>query len=264
MATHKEREMGFYESMKDRSVRLKGMFLGMRSKALFECLVCSHEWEAEPRDVMAAKGSGCKKCAIGSKRKPNLILEDDGLVLKIDISQPSKPGAFMLINKSMWNLLKREIVNRVWPSKKGYPWVDVGGSMVFVHRFIMGFPQAPEQVDHINGVKWDNRTSNLRVVTALENQMNRGFRKTNTSGVIGVSFHKGRWEAKLCVDRKVAHKSRHDTKEAAVAARAKAVAEHCGEFAPIGSFREVIKEDPLRVLDGSKWVDAPAEDFSRG
>jgi hypothetical protein len=92
----------------------------------------------------------------------------------------------------------------------------------------------PEQVDHINGVKTDNRMSNLRIVTALENQMNRGLRKTNKSGVIGVHEKKpGVWEACLKVGRKTVHRSLHKTKEDAAAARAEAVREHCGEFAPV-------------------------------
>ena len=50
------------------------------------------------------------------------------------------------------------------------------------------FPE--NQTDHINGVKNDNRIDNLRAVTNAENHRNRAMPKRNTSGFIGVSWHK--------------------------------------------------------------------------
>lgn len=41
-------------------------------------------------------------------------------------------------------------------------------------------------IDHINGVRDDNRISNLRVVTRLENQQNRLMKYRNNVGIIGV------------------------------------------------------------------------------
>lgn len=230
MATHKERAMVFHEEVKKKPIALKGMFLGMNRKALFSCLVCEAEWEVEPRRVIGPRATGCRKCAYSEKRGGNLVLEKDGPFLKIDISIPSRPGAFMLINRKKWELLVREGIGRVSPSTKGYPWAMWKGRKQYVHRILMGFPK---EVDHRNGVKWDNRTHNLREATSVQNQMNRGLRKTNKSGIIGVSRRSYGWESKLCVGRVVVHRGRHKTLEDAAAARAKAVAEHCGEFAPI-------------------------------
>ncbi len=50
------------------------------------------------------------------------------------------------------------------------------------------FPK--HQIDHVNGVRNDNRLSNLRTVTNAENTRNGKKRCTNTSGVTGVSWFK--------------------------------------------------------------------------
>jgi hypothetical protein len=206
----------------------------MRGKMLWGCLVCGHEWEAEPYEMARAKGSGCKKCATENSRKPNKILAEYGdrlEFLKLDISSPAHPDAVMLINKKKWEILTREGINRVSVGVKGYPVANYKGRRLFVHRILMDFP---ETVDHINGIKWDNRMCNLREASHVQQQMNRGLRKTNTSGVIGVcwSKRKSKWMAELRVNQKRVHRSYHEKIEDAAAARAEAVREHCGEFAP--------------------------------
>ena len=59
-----------------------------------------------------------------------------------------------------------------------------------------------DHIDHINGIKFDNRIVNLRVVTNAENMRNKAMRACNTSGFTGVYFHKptGKWQAKINVN----------------------------------------------------------------
>jgi hypothetical protein len=45
-------------------------------------------------------------------------------------------------------------------------------------------------VDHINGIRTDNRLENLRMVTHQENHQNQGMYKTNTSGHKNISYIK--------------------------------------------------------------------------
>jgi len=53
--------------------------------------------------------------------------------------------------------------------------------------------------DHINRLRYDNRFSNLRVVTVRQNNRNKTKRITNTSGKNGVSFNPGMqaWVARI-------------------------------------------------------------------
>lgn len=82
----------------------------------------------------------------------------------------------------------------------------------------------PHEIDHINGVRSDNRLSNLREVTRKENSENHALAVTNTSGATGVFFHKasGRWYSKI------AHKylGMSATFEEALAMRKAAELEH--------------------------------------
>jgi len=75
----------------------------------------------------------------------------------------------------------------------GYVYIFIDKIKYLAHRlawlYVHGeFPQ--NCIDHINGVKSDNRIINLRDATRMENSCNRGKNKNNTSGFKGVSFYK--------------------------------------------------------------------------
>ena len=57
-------------------------------------------------------------------------------------------------------------------------------------------------IDHINGNPSDNRISNLRDVTAFENQKNRKTNANNQTGISGVSPYRGGWSAIIVVNNK--------------------------------------------------------------
>jgi len=56
-----------------------------------------------------------------------------------------------------------------------------------------------EEIDHRNRIKLDNRRSNLRAATSMQNKANRPKYCTNTSGYKGVFWHEkaGKWMAQI-------------------------------------------------------------------
>lgn len=60
----------------------------------------------------------------------------------------------------------------------------------------------PEQLDHINQIKTDNRLCNLREVSNVQNMHNKGMYAHNKSGTKGVCWTKGHqnWKAIITVN----------------------------------------------------------------
>lgn len=117
----------------------------------------------------------------------------------------------------------------------GYWRIDVEGEKLYAHRlawlYMTGsWPKG--EIDHINGVRADNRFPNLREATVSENRRNVTMRRHNTSGVFGVTFDKARkkWKAQIVVDRKCIFIGRFDAIEDAKKARDMAAADLHGIF----------------------------------
>lgn len=87
----------------------------------------------------------------------------------------------------------------------GYYRIEVDSKHIGSHRaaWAIAHGQWPQHhIDHINGIKTDNRISNLRDVTIAENNKNRPRQANNTSGCTGVYWHKQneKWRAKIKID----------------------------------------------------------------
>ena len=100
-----------------------------------------------------------------------------------------------------------DIAGMIRNGQDAYRLIQINGVQYRAHRlvwlYIHGeFPNG--EIDHINQNKSDNRISNLRIVTSLENHRNRKKPIDNTSGCVGVNWHKGNkaWQAKITIKGK--------------------------------------------------------------
>ena len=93
---------------------------------------------------------------------------------------------------------------------KGYVRIKFNKKSYPAHRvawfFVYG--KLPSNyIDHINGIKHDNRICNLRDVTQTENNRSITMPRHNKSGYVGVSWnkHAAKWAAVIRVDSKNRH-----------------------------------------------------------
>lgn len=121
---------------------------------------------------------------------------------------------------------------------RGYIEVNLSGKKIKAHRliYLLHYGYMPNEIDHADGNKSNNRIENLREATRSQNQHNQTARKNNTSGVKGVVWNKAKqkWDAQITVNRKKLNLGRYDSLDAAMAAVVIARNEHHGEFANHG------------------------------
>lgn len=111
----------------------------------------------------------------------------------------------------------------------GYYVCKIGSKMYKVHRllFLVANGYLPKIVDHVNGIKTDNRSCNLRAATPSQSQMNR----KNTAEFRGVVPSGGKWRARIMVNKKFIDLGTFLNKEDAARAYDTGAKIHHGEFA---------------------------------
>jgi len=108
-------------------------------------------------------------------------------------------------------------------SGSGYHFGSLDGRYLQSHRVIWKLSTGvdPEEIDHIDGDRSNNRLSNLRSVDHRKNCRSRGMFSTNTSGSTGVSWIKRdqKWMASIYVEGRARNLGLFGSKEAAIEAR---------------------------------------------
>lgn len=125
---------------------------------------------------------------------------------------------------------------------KGYCWsldtygyVRCGGKnnkRISMSRFLLDCPDK-DVVDHINGIIFDNRKSNLRICSVLKNSWNiKENRYNNTTGKTGVYLDKRdmKYYSRITCNHKVICLGRFDNLEDAIKAREEVEIKYFGEY----------------------------------
>jgi len=161
---------------------------------------------------------------------------------------PGWEGLYIVSNIGNVKGLERKVWNGVgffdlmpktfshYPDRRGYIKAQFTRNFTTrtygIHQLVaMAFlghdPEGCMVVDHINGVPYDNRVENLRIVSHRFNVC-VGYRKTDTTRkhqYMGISqASSGRWVARITINRKTKHIGTFDTDKEAGEAYQKALA----------------------------------------
>src|SRR5258708_3744039 len=122
-----------------------------------------------------------------------------------------------------------------WTMTNGYISIGMDGQDYLAHRLAWFYVKGEwpkSQIDHINGIKNDNRFFNLRPSTNAGNAINKKKpRRDNSSGEPGVHFDKSRQRWLVTVGKKFC--GRFSSKEDAIKHRREVARPTYGEFFPL-------------------------------
>lgn len=119
----------------------------------------------------------------------------------------------------------------------GYIQIRIDGEVYLAHRLAWFYVHGewPRQIDHINGIRDDNRIANLRLATQTQNNANSRKRQHVTSHLKGVCWDKKKkkWRSSITFFGRHIFLGRFSTQEEAHGAYAAAAVEYFGEYARV-------------------------------
>ncbi len=118
-----------------------------------------------------------------------------------------------------------------WCYANKYAATTRNGVTFRMHRYLMTPCDSSLYVDHINNNTLDNRRSNLRLVTPLQNTMNKQSHKNSCCKYKGVSRSRARFKAQIFHSKKSIFLGVFNSPEEAALAYNKKAIELYGEFA---------------------------------
>lgn len=183
-------------------------------------IICSKHgsfWQ-QPTTHLFGK-AGCPHCA-GNVKLTTIDMTQENI--KEILNYDRKSGIFTWVNNRA-SLKSGDRAGTI--NSDGYVRIRINHKEYKAHRlaFLYEYGYMPEQVDHINHVRHDNRIKNLRASNDSINQKNTSHQKNNTSGRMGVSWSKAakKWRAFIWHKGKQKHLGLFKHKDEAIEARKK-------------------------------------------
>lgn len=143
---------------------------------------------------------------------------------------PLTKGMWAIVDKGDADSISRHNWTASAGDKSGRLWYAVKFRHVKMHRWILGVSDPSIEVDHKNGNGLDNRRSNLRLATHLQNTRNKAVLSHSSTGIKGVTPHPSGWRARIKINGKDKHLGIFTTKEDARAAYKNAADAIYGDF----------------------------------
>lgn len=150
------------------------------------------------------------------------------------------------------NLRSSRVWNSRYSGKEAFTAVDAGGyktgrvmgKTYYAHRiaWLLHTGKMPDgQIDHINGVRTDNRIENLRLATHSQNCRNSKSRSASTSPYLGVSYNTSRskWEVRIKVGNRLLFGGMFSDEVAAAKSYDRMAAQYFSEFARLNFPKEL-------------------------
>jgi len=119
-----------------------------------------------------------------------------------------------------------------WSLANGYASTHINFKRLTIHQFLFDTKGQYYCIDHRNRDKLDNRRENLIQTSKSENTFNQKISTRNTSGVVGVTWHKSanKWMSSITLNHKKIYLGLFKNFEDAVNARKKAELKYFGEI----------------------------------
>jgi hypothetical protein len=138
---------------------------------------------------------------------------------------------YEILNKWKWYATWSQFTRSYYAARNGR---EKPRKHILMHREILGLKHGDKrQGDHVeSGQTLDNRRVNLRIATREQNCANARLNRDSTTGLKGVTWHKGskKFRARITVHGKQINLGDFDDKQLAYSTYCEAVAKYHGEF----------------------------------